>query len=182
MSRKLMFLAVLVMLAVPAFAQEGWRVGSAGKGAASPDTESRKTVDGLGGLLIVTPDADWQAKWQTPSETIPHFTEVQSLARGKKAFVLTFVANPLPDSHGEANVTCDVDVLRPDGSTNIHQADAPCLKGKLALTPDHVFLSAAVIAFTGDPGDPSGKWVVRITLKDHVRGVVVPLQTSFVLQ
>jgi hypothetical protein len=178
MARKLSFL-LLALLALPAFGQEGWKGDN---GQLSPNIESRKSINGFGGWLVVTSDADWQAKWQTPSDTIPHFTVAKSVARGKQVFVLTFFANPLLDGSGSANVTCDIDVQRPDGTTLIHQVDATCFKGHLNESPSHLFLSAPVIGFTGDPGDPSGEWVVRVSLKDNVRRVVIPLRTSFFLE
>jgi len=44
-----------------------------------------------------------------------------------------------------------------------------------------MYLSEPVIAFVGDPGDPAGEWVVRVTLKDNNRKVEVPLRASFFL-
>lgn len=174
-------LAVLLLafLALPALGQVGWRDG---EGQPSPNTESRKSVNGFGGWLVVTSDADWQAKWATPSDTIPHFTEAQTVGRGKQVFVLTFFANPLLDASGTADVTCDIDVLRPDGTTSVHQVDAPCFKGAIHESPAQMFLSSAVIGFTGDPGDPAGKWLVNVLLKDNVRRVKLALHTSFVLE
>jgi hypothetical protein len=176
--KKLLLLTTLVTLAIPAFGQEGWRDQN---GHLTQNTESRNSVDGFGGWLLITSDADWKVKWQTPSDTVPHFNQAKTVARGKEIFVLTFFANPLLDSHGDANITCDFDLTRPDGTTSIHQVGAICFQGKINESPSHLFLSAPVIAITGDPGDPSGKWVVHVTLKDNMRGVVVPLQSSFVL-
>jgi len=178
MARKLGLL-LLALLALPALGQEGWKDA---KGQPAPNTESRKSVGGFGGSLIVTSDADWQAKWQTPSDTVPHFTEAKTVARGKQVFVLTFFANPLLDSRGSADVRCDIDVVRPNGTTSIHQVDAPCFKGPLQGPPTYLYLSNAVIGFTGDPGDPAGEWIVRVSIKDNVRQVAVPLRTSFVLE
>jgi hypothetical protein len=172
-------LLLLVLLEFPAFGQAGWKDS---RGQLSPDTESRKSVDGFGGWLVATSDADWQAKWQTPSDAIPFLHEAKTVARGKQVFVLTLFANPLLDAGGTADITCDIDVLRPDGTTSIHQIDAPCFKGPIHGSPSQLFLSAPVIGFTGDPGDPAGKWTVRVTLKDNVRRATIPLRTSFVLE
>ncbi|GLQ47830.1 hypothetical protein GCM10007862_28810 [Dyella lipolytica] len=176
--KKLILLIALATLAIPAFGQEGWKDQG---GHLTQNTESRNSVDEFGGWLVVTSDADWNAKWQTPSDTVPHFTEAKTVARGKEIFVLILFANPLLDSNGGANVTCDLDVTRPDGTSSIHQVGAVCFQGKIKEAPTHLFLSTPVIGFRGDPDDPSGKWVVRVTLKDNVRGAVVPLQSSFVL-
>jgi hypothetical protein len=175
---KCFLMALLALLVLPSLAQEGWKNE---KGQPTSDTESRRSVNGFGGWLLVTPDADWQAKWQTPSSTVPRFKEATSVAIGKQVFILTFLANPLLNTSGEADVSCDIDVVRPNGTTQLHQVDAPCFKGAIHEPPQHLFLSMAVLAFTGDPDDPLGPWVVKVTLKDNVRHAAVPLRTSFVL-
>lgn len=169
---------VLLLISCVAFAQEGWRDQ---RGHAAPDTDARKSVGGFGGWVIVTSDADWQAKWETQSNTIPRFTEANTVSRGNRVFVLTFFANPKLNSAGEANVSCDIDVTRPDGTTSTHQSDVVCFRGVLKTDPHYTYLAAPVIGFIGDPGDPAGVWVVQVTLKDNIRHVVVPLKTSFAL-
>ena len=77
-------------------------------------------------------------------------------------------------------MTCDIDVIKPTGTPSTHQEGAVCFQGRLK-EPRLTYLSAPVIAFVGDPGDPAGEWMVRITLKDNVRHVAVPLKTSFML-
>jgi len=131
---------------------------------------------------LVTSDSDWQAKWQTPSDTIPNFSQAKVVSRGQQIFFLIFFANPLLKDGGTADVTCDVDVLRPDGKTTFHQLDMPCFKGAINEPVTRTFLSAPVIGWTGDSSDSSGTWVLRVLLKDNVRQVSVPLRTSFELK
>ncbi|WP_445145069.1 hypothetical protein [Dyella sp. Tek66A03] len=176
---KLLSLLLLTLLALPAFSQEGWKDG---RGHFAPDTESRRSVGGFGGSLLVTPDADWQAKWQTPSDTVPNFAVAKAVPRGKQVFFLIFFANPLLKEGGAADITCDIDVLRPDGKATFHQLDMTCFKGVISESKNHTFLSAPVIGWTGDSDDPAGTWVLRVFLKDNVRKVSVPLRTSFELK
>ncbi|HYA37032.1 MAG TPA: hypothetical protein VEI74_01995 [Candidatus Methylomirabilis sp.] len=157
---KALFIAIFLSSCV-ACAQEGWRDEH---GHAIPDTDARKSIGGFGGWVLVTSDADWRAKWETPSNTVPRFTEAKNVSRGNRVFVLTFFVNPRLNSAGEANVTCDIDVTRPDGTTSIHQVDAVCFKGVLKIDPHYTYLSAPVMEFVGDPGDPAGEWLVRVTL------------------
>jgi hypothetical protein len=147
-----------------------------------PNTEARKSLNGLGGWLLVTSDADWQEKWGTPEQTVPHFTEALTVGRGKTVFVLAFFTNPKANSQGRADLTCDLDVTRPNGTTSIHQDDVVCFRGALKGSPTSMYLSAPVIGFTGEAADPAGTWTVRITLKDNVRNTVLPLKASFVLE
>ncbi|MBM7119959.1 hypothetical protein [Dyella kyungheensis] len=178
MSKLLSFL-LLSLLCFPAFCQDGWRDEH---GHPARDTDSRRSVNGFGGSLVVTPDADWQAKWQTPSDTVPHFSVAKIVPRGQQVFFLIFFANPLLKEDGTADITCDIDVLRPDGKSSFHQLDVPCFKGAIHEPVTHTFLAPSVIGWTGDSSDSSGTWVLRVLLKDNVRKASVPLRTSFELK
>ena len=176
---KTILLAFLLLAAVGARAQDGWHDKD---GRAHPDTESRRTVDGFAGMMIITPDADWRKKWDTPTETTPIFSEAKKAARGQQLFVLIFFANPQTDDGGVVNVTCDIDVLKPDGTSQAHQADVVCLQGPMQGSRYNTRLAAPVIGFVGDPDDSLGEWTVRVTLKDNQRHVTLPLKASFLLQ
>ena len=174
-----LLLAYLLLVAVGVHAQEGWRNRD---GSAKPDTDSSKSVDGFAGMVLVTADADWQKKWETPAETTPNFNVATKAEHGQRLFVLIFFANPLADDGGVVDVTCDIDLLKPDGASQARQADAICLKGVMNGDRRNTRLSATVIGFVGDPDDPSGEWTVRVSLKDKQRHVTIPLKTSFLLQ
>lgn len=147
-----------------------------------PTIGSRGEAGGFNGMLLVTPDADWKQKWETPSAQTPHYTTTKEVTRGGKIFVLTFLANPGLDEQGKADVTCDLEVMRPDGSISSHQDSIDCLKGKLQGPASNVYLTAPVIIFSGDPGDLAGTWTVRVTLRDNVKHANVPLETTFELK
>ncbi len=140
------------------------------------------SADGFVGMLMITPDADWEAKWKTPSANIPRFTTTQEVGRGGKVYILTFISNPKLDASGHANVLCDLDVIRPDGSFSQHEKDLPCYQGKYPAPSTSLALTALVVEFTGDPGDPAGKWNVKVRLRDTTRHVEVPLETWFELK
>ncbi len=166
-----------VIRLAPKDPQVGWRDR---QGSARPDTENQKSVEGFGGLVIVTPDADWEKKWATPADTTPHFNSIRDVKRGKEIFVLTFFANPKLTPEGKADVTCDIEIVKPDGTNSMQRSGVDCFKGALG-NPLNMQIVEPVIGFVGEPGDPAGEWMVRITLKDNVRNVSVPLKTSFVL-
>jgi hypothetical protein len=169
----------LLLLTDLACAQTGWQEGQS---HAASQSEARKLVNDFGGWLIITSDADWEAKWATPSDSTPNFTEVKRVTRGDHIFILTFFANPKLDSAGKASLTCDIDVIRPDGRLSTHQKNAVCFKGVIDGNPHNLYLSDPVIGFAGEAGDPAGEWVVRVTLKDDIRNVRMSLKASFVLQ
>ena len=147
-----------------------------------PNTKFRNEINGFGGWLVVTPDSDWEAKWNTSPETVPQFTTAGTVKRGGQLFILVFFSNPKLTDKKTADVTCDIDVKRPDESTSVHQVDAICFRGELKGKPSNIYLSAPVIQFIGEPKDPTGKWLVRVALKDNVRKISLPLETSFTLQ
>jgi hypothetical protein len=151
-------------------------------GRPTADTASRRTVEGFGGWVLVTPDQDWAEKWNTPAESVPSFRESKSVRRGEKVFTLIFFANPKLAQDRSADVTCDLKVTRPNGTESLNQRDVPCFRGRIAGDPFNMYLSGPVIGFIGEPGDPAGTWTVEVQLKDNLRKVVVPLKTSFDLE
>ena len=82
-----------------------WRDKS---GNSIPDTPDRKSENGFAGWLVVTPDQDWKEKWETPPETIPHFSEASTVRVGEQLFTLIFFANPAEGDDGIAEVKCDI--------------------------------------------------------------------------
>jgi len=152
------------------------------EGRPAPNTESRASKDDFGGWLVVTPDADWKQKWETSPETTPHFSTSSTVERGKELSILIFFVNPELDDRQNADVTCDIESVRPDGSFSIKQKDVVCLRGKLEGNSHYLRLAAPVIKFVGEPEDLAGKWTVRVTLKDNRRNVELPLTASFTLK
>jgi len=167
-------------IAASVFAQDGaWKDQH---GNPAPQTEARRSLNGLGGSLLVTTDKDWREKWNTPAHTAPHFNEAKSITKGQQVFVLTFFAGARLDLDGNANLACDIDVMKPDGTPAIHQTDVVCAKGKILGGPYNTHLAAPVIGFSADVSDPTGTWTVRVALKDKLRDTVLPLKTSFTLE
>jgi hypothetical protein len=147
--------------------------------SAEVGTESQKTVGGFNGLLIITPDKDWEAKWNTSPETIPYSASGSTVKKGGQLFVLTMFANPQLDASGAARVSMDIDVLKPDGSSSSHAENAVCNQGKVQV--QGMYLCRQVVEFVGEVTDPVGTWTVRITLKDDVRKISIPLSATFKL-
>ncbi|UHQ21974.1 hypothetical protein LVB77_15015 [Lysobacter sp. 5GHs7-4] len=176
--------AVLALaLALPGMAAEpetgGWRSQS---GEPVPDTDAMRSVQGFAGRLLLTADRDWEQKWNTPAEHTPRFDETDEVCIGGRLTMLTFLANPKVGDDGMTDVACDVLILRPDGSASTGAKDLPCFKVELKGDPTHIYLSATNLEFIAEPGDPLGRWTLRVTLKDRLRGVEVPLSTGFTVK
>jgi len=152
------------------------------QGRIEPDSEYRKAQNGFGGWLLVTADQDWKSKWETQSDTVPHLSMADTIEKGKPVYALTFFSNPKLNAHGAADISCDIELRRPDGNSSLQQKDAICFKGTLKGQPNYLYLSAPIIKFIGEQDDPYGVWQVSITLKDNVGHVDLPLKTSFILQ
>lgn len=147
-----------------------------------PETSSAKSKDGFNAALLVTPDKDWQEKWNTPTETVPYFTEAKEVQAGGELFILTFLSNPSVNTSGMTDVTCDFIVARPDGSKSVNELGMPCFKVALTSNPKYVYLSAASLKYVAEPTDPRGTWIVHITIKDNLRNIEIPLETSFLVK
>lgn len=169
-----------LVLASGAGAAEGvWR-GADGEPAA--DTDARKSANGFGGWIAATADADWQARWERPTEGGPSFNESHSVRRGERLTILIFLLNPAVDVVNVANVRCDLRVTRPDGSHPVDAADVTCLQGELQGPPGNIRVAAPIINFVGEPTDQLGTWTVEVSLKDTVRDTTLALKTAFELK
>ena len=159
------------------YAEEGGWVTRDGK--AVPNTSAMKSINGFGGWLVVTPDDDWESKWNAPPETIPHFSEASDVRYGEQLTILAFYINPKTNVSGEINILCDIKITKPDGSSPINVQDVECATGKLQGNPGNVRLTSAIIKYIGEDGDPPGKWIIEVALTDKIRNTRIPLKTHF---
>ena len=72
--------------------------------------------------------------------------------------------------------------MRPDDSKSVNERNMPCFVTKLSTDPRNVYLSSASQTFVAKPEDPRGLWRVNVTLRDNVREVEIPLETSFTVE
>lgn len=153
-----------------------WKLAN---GDQAPETENQKSVKGFGGWLLVTPDQNWEEKWMTPRGNVPYFSEAKNVKLGEELTILPFFANPKLDGAQNFMILCDIKVERPDGTLSINELNVPCAQGKMEMDPMSIFLTQTIIKYIGEKGDLLGVWTVYFEMKDSVRGVSVPLKTSF---
>lgn len=177
---KNVFVCLFTTLSLTAHAEIGGWVTRDGKPV--PNSDAMKSINGFGGWLVVTPDSDWEAKWNTSPETIPSFSEAKDVSYGEKLTILTFYINPKTNASSEIDVLCDIKVTRPDGRSSVNAKGVKCAAGKLQGDPRNVRLTSTVIKYIGERGDPPGKWIVEVRLTDKVRGTAIPLKTHFNLR
>jgi len=175
-TRRILILSILLLSCNQALASGGWVNRD---GSPVPDTDNMKSKNGFGGWLIVTPDPDWEEKWNTPADNVPHFNEASDVNYGESLTILTFLINPAQDDRDEVDVRCDIQVVRPDNSYSINVTDVECLKGAIRGDPRNIRITSAIIKFIGEEGDLAGDWKIAITLFDKNRGTMIPLNTGF---
>lgn len=168
-------LAAAMAAAAGGVAAQAWRGPD---GTPSPSSESRKQVDGFSAMLLVTPDMDWQDKWDTPPDVIPHFREADRVARDERLAILIFFANPAVVD-GKVDTGVSLKVIQPDGTVQLDAEDAACLAGTLQGDPMNVRMCETSLGYIADPDDLSGEWRVEVVVKDRLRNVEIPLQTRF---
>lgn len=171
-------LIVIVGLAAPALASTV-RAGSEDRPL--PDTSARQSKRGFSGHLLVTADRDWRAKWDAPGENAPVLAEAREVQRGGELSMLILFSNPRLDAERKADVRCDIQVERPDGSLSADQKNLVCYQGPALGDSEHVYLAAPVVRFLAEPTDQAGVWTVRVTLRDEARRTVLPLESAFTL-
>ncbi len=85
--KKLLAICLMTMSVLVSAQNIGWRSSD---GSPAADTDSMKSVQGFGGWLLVTPDQDWEQKWNTPSENVPSFNEAHDVKYGEELTILIF--------------------------------------------------------------------------------------------
>lgn len=158
--------------------QAGAQAWRAPDGTPGPSSESRKEIGGFSAMLLVTPDMDWQDKWDTPPDVIPHFREAARVARDERLAILIFFANPAAVD-GRADTVLDLRVVQPDGKAQLDVQDVACFSGVLQGDPTNVRLCETSLGYIADPDDLSGQWRVEVVVKDRQRKIEIPLQTRF---
>jgi len=157
---------------------QGWRNKD---GKIVPNSDNMKSIKGFGGWLLITSDADWEEKWNTPTYVSPNFNEASNVSYGQKLTILTFFINPKVSDKGTVNITCGVKITRPDNTISVDNQNIECLKDIVIENPGNVHLSPIVIDYIGEEGDPPGEWIVEVNINDINRGASIPLRNTFIL-
>lgn len=146
------------------------------------DTASRRSVDGFGGMMIITPDVDWEEKWNTPSGTSPFYKKVNEAKVGETIYILSFFSNPKSNPLHVVNISCDIQIIQPDGTVAMTEKNRPCFHGVLGGAPEMIYMTNAAVGFMGEEKDPKGVWTVKLAMKDQLRTEPVMLTQSFTLK
>lgn len=157
----------------------GWKDGN---NAHATDKASKRPVEGFSGMMMITPDADWEEKWNTLSGTSPFFNRVNEAKVGETIYVLSFFSNPKRNSLHVVNISCDIQIIQPDGTVAMTEKNRRCFHGVLRDTTEMIYMTNATVSFMGEEKDPKGVWTVKLAMKDQLRTEPVMLTQSFTLK
>lgn len=176
MSRFLLTLLIL-LISLPCSAEQGGWTDREGNPV--ENKTSIKSQNGFGGWLLVTSDHDWQKKWNTPEDTIPHFTETDRLHRGEKISILPLFINAQVNDNNEILLTCDITIMNPGNEVTFAQQDLECFNEKRKGHPRNVRMVYTVIDIIADDNEPAGIWHVFFNINDKNSDRSVQLHTQF---
>lgn len=111
-------------------------------------------------------DASMDWWYAVPAQFGPKLTLVASVAKGEYFNIVPFFKNYGVASNGEANITYDIAIVRPDGS--IDEALENCDGHIGRATPPELIAARAVVRLCFDPEDPYGEYRINVTAYDHV--------------
>ena len=144
--------------------------------------ESRKTVDGFSGWLLVTPEEDFPEDLNTSVEHPSSLSEPPLVQARESVLLLFFFASPALESDRIASVQCEFKVVLPDGTVSLEKTGVECYQSRLAETDDNKYVPGLIFRLVPDTNDPKGEWKIRASITDLRRGVKVPLKASFVVK
>jgi hypothetical protein len=167
-------LAVVVLVGCfSAQGAESWQKD----GKAARNTASMKSQNGFGAQLFLTENAKVFQDWNKP-ET-PKITPVEKARRNVPILTVILFAEPGTDTAGNANVTCDIVVRKPDGEIYGQQKDTVVWRHKYLAHSHALQLSEGYMGIRIEPKDPSGTYTVEVIVRDHIKNIQLPLKTTF---
>lgn len=178
----IIILALAFIISLCEAAQTASWVWRSPDGNPLPASKARQSVDGFDVYLLAIPYEDWElVPKNTQIVDSATFREVQAVKRGGKLAIIVLLRNPKLSSDNTTKVSCDVKVIRPNGTVSINSPNESCGGGPLVGDTNTIRVSPMMIVFAADPGDLAGLWSVQITVRDNVRGVSIPVETTISL-
>jgi len=166
--------AVLLALASAA----SWGQWTDGSGKPLPDTAWRRSVDGLGAMLVLGGNYnDFIREWTRPDgKHSPSLDPVSELKRGGEATIVIFFSG-CAKAGQRCVLSADFKVIAPDGSTYGEFKDRPAFDGTIDKDGT-VMLSHAMTQIRIEPGDALGEYQVLATLRRPSTGTSVELRQA----
>jgi hypothetical protein len=156
---------LLAALAIALASSPGWAQWIDQSGKRLPDTASRKSVDGLGAMLLLAGNYNAFIKEWTgwDDKQAPALKPVSKVKRGDDATVLIFFSG-CAKAGERCLLEADFKVTGPDGSTYGEFKDRPAFDATIDRAGT-VMLSHAIIQMRIEPKDALGEYKVVATLR-----------------
>jgi hypothetical protein len=133
---------------------------------------------GLGASVLLSIQyAHTEIFYHTPSEFPPAFTRADEIAPGQRLDVVVIARGYGVDKDSQANVTYQLVIHKPDGTT-LRPTDHVAIADKKRVDPRQLLFPSSVASFSTDPGDPAGTYRFEITVRDAVSGTTVTESAS----
>ncbi|MFI0843348.1 hypothetical protein [Mesorhizobium sp. IMUNJ 23232] len=133
--------------------------------AQSDPPPALQTRDGeLSTVVLITSDADWLEKWNTPTSNIPQFKTASQLKAGQTATLLIFFSGLVP-AEGRLKALCTIEIRKPNGVTD-GLPESVCYDQMSLGQRKNVLLADARVEFKVEADDPEGLWLFRVVLWD----------------
>lgn len=112
------------------------------------------------------PSMEWW--YAVPHPFAPNLSLFSSAPKGEYFSIMPIFKTYGTDSNGTANITYDIEVVRPDGSIDVSIPN--CMAHHGSAQPPNLIPSQAVVRMCFDPEDPFGEYKINVTAYDHVLG------------
>lgn len=118
--------------------------------------------------MVATTRQDASMDWwyAVPTQFTPTISRVDSVAKGEYFNIIPFFKNYGTTTNGDAKITYDIEIVRPDGSIDEAMQNCDGHDGPAALP--NLLASRAVLRLCFDPEDPYGKYSINVIAIDHV--------------
>ncbi len=133
--------------------------------------------NGLNVLFFMIADTGFYQKWATADT--PHIVTVVRFKRGQVAVPIIIFGTDGKDDSGNANLTCDLTVIKPDGSIYAHFDSLVVWKDEPAPTME---LSWSRTEIWIEQKDPLGLYKVHAIVHDNNKRVEADLNLSFLVE
>jgi len=141
------------------------------------DTDNQKARDGFGAMLLLIDDKKFFDDWKKPDP--PRFRTITNATRMVPIHATVIFAGAGRNADGEAHVTCDVTIRKPDGSVYGEQTGLVATQGRQTLSSSLLQLARDRLVVRIEAHDPAGIYTVEVTVRDKVRMVDLRLRERF---
>ena len=153
-------------------------IGAGSHAASLHNDPSESRAGGFSAKVLITADAHWQDKWNTPPEVAPNFIPAGAVKMTDPVWVLVFFHGAGMDAKGAVHLSCDYTVTGPDGVVELEKAGVKCFDDRVR-DARLVYLSPVVLTMTSEPGDAAGPHRVKVVVHDQVSGAQVSVQSGY---